>query len=58
MKDPLKIRFQACDVRPNAQKDGGWNINFECGAEAATAVALLAQLRKELITVEVELAQP
>lgn len=49
-----RITFLACDVRPNAQKDGGWNITFECGGEVAPSVALLAQLRKRILEVSVE----
>lgn len=50
----MKIKFRASDVRPSAQKDGSWNINFECGEEASQAVALLALLRKTEIVVEVD----
>ena len=53
MSDSLEIKFLADDVRPRASNDGGWVISFECGEDAAQAVALLALLRKKGLEITV-----
>jgi hypothetical protein len=52
--DSKQIKFSASDVMPRAQKDGSFNIVFECGEDSKQAAALLCLLRKIPLVITVE----